>query len=713
MKKGQITIYIIIGLILLLIVGLVLYFTTREAREEMQAAQPRLAELPAKIEPVRQAVQSCITRLGKDAIVRLGSQGGYVDDVQLKSNPVFSTEGNSVDYNSLAGPKVAYWWYMKSSNKCNEGCEFDSKRPPLKREDGGRNIEQQIDDYVNQNLPECVLTVQPPGCQVQQADDPFIQSHITEKSVYFDGKYKLTATCEDQTAIVDEYYISLDVNLGDMYDLATNITNFQIQYNMLEQATTTILGLYSGVDSNKLPPYRALEFSGPNPGEFWIKSDVKEKIKSYLTSHISLIQVFGARNYEPIVARPGVRDSDLYQLVYNKEFLLPLNKTYPNIDARFVYLPIWEPYLDLNCNGELCRADSGTNFFMIPFTVNRYEFAYDLSYPVLVELRDPYAFKGEGYVFQFFLEQNMRNSKPFKSNTVLPPATDFNTIPTLFCDPAQRTSGPVKLYVKSGDTFLGLNDVTVSYVCGDLNCNLGKTVNGTFESRFPRCINGQISLYKKKYSITTKTISTEDSSQNLSIVMEPIRTVNVRVKNYALLKATKYDDWKYLQARGLTRPKPYQETIIVLQKQLANDYETPYGTVAKVQGAQAAQMDIIPGKYNIQIISLLRENLSIPVDNRCTSYKNWYGEKEDECYDIPDKPIEFTETKPFPNGITQFEHEFTSQMLRGAQNIEFRQFTLGFEDLQPENRVVEDLGAIGQLEFYIQAQPDLLKPVIS
>ena len=40
----------------------------------------------------------------------------------------------------------------------------------------------------------------------------------------------------------------------------------------------------------------------------------------------------------------------------------------------------------------------------IPFTLNRYFSVYDLSYPVLVTIRDTAALNGRGYTFAFALE---------------------------------------------------------------------------------------------------------------------------------------------------------------------------------------------------------------------------------------------------------------------------------------------------------------------
>lgn len=714
MKKGQVTIFIIIGLVILLIIGLALYFSARETERELELVQPRLAELPAKIEPVRQAIAGCIERLGKDAIVRLGSQGGYVDDQFLRSNPVFPTQGDAVEFTPTSGPKVAYWWHMSSPDNCESGCEFESMRPNLRREDGPNSMELQVDNYVNSLLSDCMANTEVPGCNVQELDEPYIQSNIIPRSVYFQGKWPFQVTCEDQTARIDEHYVVTDVNLKDMYDLATNITNHQLSHNFLEAASMNIMGTYSRIDRNSIPPFRGLEFSGPSPGEFWVLFEIKERLKNLFTSHYPLIQVFGTRDYTPITAEGTERDPELYELVYNRQFLIPLNRTYSSIAARFSYLPQWDPYLDLNCNGQLCRSDSGTNYELFPFSVNRYEFAYDLSFPVLVELRDPEAFGGEGYTFQFFLEHNMRNSQPFTSETQLQPSFRGLEIPSIFCNPEQHTSGMVDLFVRDGETRLGLGNVSVAYVCGEEHCNLGTTgKDGKFKSRYPRCIGGTLILSKAPEYITSATPLTTSTDENrqISRTIEPRRKLIARLKNYALLKPSKYDEWRYVEARGLTRPKSFQETVVVLTK-ILGEREEPFATVAKLQGPSAGVIDIVPGNYTVQIVSMLKGNFTIPKDNRCTSYKV-FGSSKEECYDIPQEPIEFSEEQPLPVGVNDFEYEITSDMLRGATHIEFRHFMLGYDGIKEEDRVVEDLGGIEKTQFYSASIPDKLKPVLS
>jgi len=122
----------------------------------------------------------------------------------------------------------------------------------------------------------------------------------------------------------------------------------------------------------------------------------------------------------------------------------------------------------------------------------------------------------------------------------------------------------------------------------------------------------------------------------------------------------------------------------------------------------------VPGKYDVKITTLLYENVTIPVSQRCTRFrKKWYHvKKTKKCFYVPEEPIVFNEENPFFYGGAEFEWEITSNDLAGAKEIEFRQIVLGLDRLEPEERIVEDLSQMSKIKAYSKAYAHLLKPVI-
>ncbi|HLF54714.1 MAG TPA: hypothetical protein VI612_03265 [Candidatus Nanoarchaeia archaeon] len=727
MKRGQITVFIIIGLIILLVIGIIIYVTRVQVTKEIEAVRPSVAKLPQEIQPVRDLVDVCISRLGKDGLKKLGDQGGYITPLPYTArNP---TGGEAAEFSPGAGPVVAYWWYMKSDNKCEQNCQFDTKKPLLRRTEGANSIEEQLDEYISSNLQACLdrfQELQRKGCSVVEEGKAEVATNIAKFDVFFVVKYPLRGTCGKQTFALEDYYVSIPLNFVEIYDLATKITNMEIENRILETATVNVIETFSGIDSENLPPPRDLDVGPPKPGTYWIKYNVLQKLKGLLVAYVPIIQVWNTRNYRYVAAPQGVRDSELYELIYNRQFLVPIEGNYPDLEVTFNYFDWWEPYFDLNCNGQLCQADSGTNFFAVPITINRYTFAYDLSYPVLVEIRNPTSLKGEGYSFKFLLEQNMRNTEAFLTDTPLLKGVQPPGPPSIFCDPAQRTSGQVSLYVRDGLTLKGQDEASVSYICLGESCNLGETDNGEFSLKFPQCIGGTLRLTKPGYATLSVALDTNTKDPvNMTLMMEPIRTLNASVKNYPITKPSKYADWQYVPG-GSLRPKDAQSTVIVLTRN-GTPYDEPFGAVTEIFGDNPATIDIIPGKYKISLTSFLKDNLTIPPDRRCNDVlklpdtKCFYlpqdpskcvPKEEKECYLVPPEAIKFNETSPFPYGSNEFYYEFTPAMLRGAQSIEFKQFILAIDRIAEDQRIIEDLSEATKVNNYAMANEELLSPVI-
>lgn len=715
-KKGQITVFIIIGIIIVVLIGIALYFFRTGEIGRFEAARPSLEELPQEVAPLREQVHSAMRQVAVDALRRIGQSGGYVDTTFLASNYYNPTEGDSVSLFPDGDP-TAYWYYMKSRNSCESDCEFTSKRPALYRQQGGINIESQLDNYVSENLP---LTVNfesaVPNCDVTVLDSPVVTSTISENDVFFVAKWQLRANCGGATYTVDEFYVPLDVNLKEIYDVATEITNMQADNQMLEQATKNIIDLFSQVNSKKLPPTRDLEIGIFDPGEMWIKYDVTQNLKSTLASYIPFMQAFGTRNYDYVVSPTDARDSELYENIYNRHFLVPLEGFHPDLEVRFAYYDTWEPYFDLNCNGQICRADSAQ--VMIPplfMTINRYNFPYDLSYPVQVELRNPYALNGEGYVFNIMLEQNLRNTEPAvlgqPFNLTLPARE-----PSLFCDPGQKTAGPITLTVKNGQTGQPIQDANVAYLCGEDICSIGKTgADGKLIEKYPLCLGGNLRVVKQGMPSANLQLDLVDETEyNFTVNLQPVRNLNASIRNYLFTKQSKRGQWS-VESGPPVRPEDYQQSIITLTKEtLAN--EEPVVVAAIIEGDGSANLELVPGKYHVTITSLLRTNITIPVDERCTKGKKIGGiikVSDEKCYKVPTEPIIFDDTKPFPYSMTQYEWEVTNSMLAGKNRIQFRQFAIAIDKVPQNQRVVEDLTQIEKVQLFTEASKNRILPVLT
>ena len=139
---------------------------------------------------------------------------------------------------------------------------------------------------------------------------------------------------------------------------------------------------------------------------------------------------------------------------------------------------------------------------MFPITTQRYEFYYDISVPVLIKIDDDAALNGEGYLFQFAIEANIRTSRPMSPGVITNVGEAQQK--SLMDDKRQWISGNVTIEAidNFGDPVEG---VLVRYGCGGLSVTIGITeINeegkAVLVSKFPvSCSSGALSLTKVGY----------------------------------------------------------------------------------------------------------------------------------------------------------------------------------------------------------------------
>ena len=73
-KRAQITIFIIIGVILLLSLSIVIVIRTETSKVFVEKFL-----LPEEIIPIREYTQNCLESVSREAINRIGANGGFID----------------------------------------------------------------------------------------------------------------------------------------------------------------------------------------------------------------------------------------------------------------------------------------------------------------------------------------------------------------------------------------------------------------------------------------------------------------------------------------------------------------------------------------------------------------------------------------------------------------------------------------------------------
>lgn len=124
-KKGQITVFIILGVLLLTATTIFLVLSRNIAKESFWAEPEKIGELNSKAESLKSYVDSCINDVGERAIITLGYNGGREKLVE----PYFN--GDFFDSN--------YLYYLGSGEV-----------PSVEA------IEDGLEQTMNEHLPECL-----------------------------------------------------------------------------------------------------------------------------------------------------------------------------------------------------------------------------------------------------------------------------------------------------------------------------------------------------------------------------------------------------------------------------------------------------------------------------------------------------------------------------------------------------------------------------
>lgn len=695
-RRAQVTVFIILGVVLLVAVSVYLYVQTQTTQKTLEEAQvPVVKEVPVEFQPVNSYVETCMAQVGVEALQKLGSQGGYIDPLKygLRTNPVNPTEADAVEFVTGSGVIVPYWFYLKSNNRCDADCQFQYNRPHLFRSEGEPSIEGQLDDYMNTHLADCLKdfsVLKAKGYGIEQAGQIKTTTDIFAKDLGFLIEFPLKITKGSSVHKIDSFFLRVPLDLRSIYEQATLITNIQAQYKFLEKDLLNLVVGYSGVDEKKLPPMAATEFEFGS-GKVWTKSQVKSLVQQVLVRDMPALQVYGSRNFKPVVTGDAFRDT-----LYNSGMLVKSDKTFPNLNVEFNYLDFWPIYFNLNCYGETCKPESASSNLVSLIGVQRYNFLYDVSYPILIAISDPSALNNKGYQFQFFLEANVRDNEPMNySYFALESAVPGTS--SMMCDLDKRNSGNIAITVKNSLDKSLLNDVEVVYTCAEESCSMAKTTNGVLNTPFPVCLGGVVSFFKDGFVASSKYLSTElGKADSLGVELLPLKTFDVAVQKYMLVKADK--KWVL---RDNPVPLDKDEQLVLDLNRIPELGDEEYSTAINVNSSSNS-VQLAAGNYVIEASVLLNKPITIRPQQRCEN-----SGLSKNCYTVPQETL--TIGPPAYVGGISSNYTFSTENIQ-KKKVTFYVITVDIADIPEEQRVIEDLDQLSKIGDYSYSYQTLLKP---
>ncbi|MBI5064702.1 hypothetical protein HZA97_00570 [Candidatus Woesearchaeota archaeon] len=689
-KKGQLTFFIIIGLVILVSIGIFIYFLTGERSAELSP----IATIPQEAQEVNNLLSSCIKTLAENGLKKIGEHGGYINQDELLSNPLNPTESASLEF--FPGNKVAYWNYLNSDNNCAKTgtCTFSTKQPSLDK------IKTDLENYVLKNFETCKQELQNlKEWNFVPLENPKMNVVFTANEVGFYLTYPIRASKGTVTKDLQEFFAVTNLKFKEIFSAAEKIANTEANTGFLGEFMIQLLDYYSGLEPGQLPPFRELT-TELGPGKFWLEYEVKNQIKNdLLTNNVQLLQIPNTKNAENFNAPKGA-NQDAFYAVFTRFFNLPIEGIDSNLEVNFKYLPSWDIYLDLDCPGGLCIPESTLVKNLFAFGLQDYTHVYDISYPTTVFVTDPEAFNGEGYTFKIALEGNIRDNSVLKTQTKTKESNEKKIIASDICDQTKRTSGEITIKVIDASNNKGVNDALISFSHME-DCSMGTTKEGIYRSKFPRAIGGVLSIFKEGYLEEFINLDPDETEQEVAVLLKPLKKIKTTASHYPIVKTN--NGW---ELRQKTEPTDIDEVVHVI---LSRENFIRSAMLDK-NNRFSDEIELAPGKYNVTIQSILTPDPAMIIPPKEYCFRKLINKK---CVNIPEKEIVFDKENNYPTGKAKVEIEITERELYNNNNIKFYYFYQDLKNLPQSERVVRDLEVLKDLEDYSQAYKTLLFPTFN
>ncbi|MBI5002036.1 hypothetical protein HZC31_01475 [Candidatus Woesearchaeota archaeon] len=189
MKRGQISIFILLGLLLVLVTGFFVFYTQTKQEEIVT-----IREVSTTLSPLESYVESCMEQIGENALIFVPRQGGY-----------FTTSGSSF---RLGFYEIPHYYSPNGSNI-----------PSLE------TVENELASYMLYYLPQCLdnfssLTQQ--GYEIT-TQAPSATTVIGNDAVAFQLQYPITLSIAGTTATYDFFTVEIPSKLLLAHTVASEI----------------------------------------------------------------------------------------------------------------------------------------------------------------------------------------------------------------------------------------------------------------------------------------------------------------------------------------------------------------------------------------------------------------------------------------------------------------------------------------------------------
>jgi len=492
-SKGQVTIFIIIGILIVLAMTLVIF-----VRKEIITFNPQEI-IPTDKGKVENFLTACIDKVGNDALARIGLQGGYIE------LPADVLHDNSKGLEISPALAVPYWAYGKQTSV-----------PTLLQ------IKQQIDDYLEKNVRDCLFSMQ----AFQESYDLIEKSPLTadtqivQNKVIFNLHWDVEIHSKSGEVITEviDHTAESPVKLQQVYTVAKTILEKEMDTLKLEDVTQDLVAL-----EHPEVPVAGMELSCSK--KRWEVDTVRNTLLDLVRVNIQQLKVQGT----DYVQFP--KDLTYYQNHYiwdlGTDFQYPAVSVLFNFDQTYPYTFAVTPLVGNSMQSSQLGGSNLLSFLCI----QTWKFTYDLVYPVLVKVKD----ETTGYTFEMAFTVHLVRNIANRGEAVARPSYFIDTTSDQDYCAVKDVPMTVLAYETVENENTGvynrepLDGVQTSFTCLRYKCDMlptefdfgGRGNVAGYTTNFPYCTGGILRGTKDGYKESWQRLATAANKEvDLDLVPE-------------------------------------------------------------------------------------------------------------------------------------------------------------------------------------------------
>lgn len=467
--KGQVTIFIILGIIVL--VGIVTYFAINNPLQPTLSKNLKLGD---------DAYVSCMQQRAEQGIKVLGQQGGYIytNELPFYHGSAFMPSSSQLDF---YGNPVPYWFYASGNNILRE------QKPSLDKMEG------ELARYVEEGLADCDFTdLNEQGIYVDVYNGS-VDVKINGLSVDVLLNNPIYISFENQSSYVENHEFSIKSKLGKFYELASKTYAVQRKDSFLESYGLDVMRLYA--------PVTGVELSCA-PKAF-NEVQVKNDLINGLESNLAYLKLKG--NYYDLFSAD------------NNYFVIDIGE---NVDEQvnFIYSRNWPTRIDMEGEKVVQPLGNQQGVGLLGLCFVPYHFVYDINFPVLIQFYD------DKEIFQFGMVGIIDNSRALENSVSL---NDVQA--SQICQNANQNISISTYDFNLDPVEANLRFSCLGDSC-DLGSTKTLGAKSSLISQVPQCVNGIIYAESTGYASTNYIISTNRET-SADILMKRIYDVPVDLGN--------------------------------------------------------------------------------------------------------------------------------------------------------------------------------------